>query len=105
MKHKGTALRLAVAGLAAAAAVVLPATSAHAAVSNCTKWYPSETSFSVNCAVTSGDGYRAKVKCYSLSSDSYVWRYGTWRYTSYQTSTAYCPTGTYAAEGTVQQTV
>lgn len=104
MKNNGTALRLAVVGFAAAAAIVLPAAGAQAAVTGCTKWYPSEGSFSVNCTATSGDGFRAKVKCYAASDDSYVWKYGPWRYGTAQTSTAYCPTGTYAAEGSVQTT-
>jgi hypothetical protein len=87
-----------------AGAAVLPATAAHADLGACTNWYPTETTFSVNCSQSGQTGYRAMVKCYYLGSDNYTWRYGPWRYASHQTSTAVCPAGTEAADGSVQRT-
>ncbi|WP_162641614.1 hypothetical protein [Streptosporangium sp. 'caverna'] len=94
----GQAFRMVAIGGLLAGAVLLPATAAQAAPSNCTSRYDLNT-FSVYCGKGSGD-FRAKVRCYRAGSTQYATRYGPWKVAGSTRSVAYCTTSEDAASGT-----
>ncbi|MEU8362592.1 hypothetical protein AB0C27_41900 [Nonomuraea sp. NPDC048882] len=90
-------LKIAGVGALMAAALIAPASAAHAAPSGCSDLYR-DNAYWYNCTKGSGS-FRAVVRCYRIGHSTYVTRYGVWERVGEGPSRAQCLSSEETSDG------